>query len=337
MTIDGRAVLVTGGAGFIGSHLVDELVARGCRVRVFDDLSIGREENLAEANAAGEVELMRGDVRDPRAVQAAVEGVEVVMHLAVSCLRVSLYDPWESHDVNAGGTLAVLEAVKDMGLERFVYCSSSEVYGSAQSVPMAEGHPTEPTTVYGASKLAGEWYARAYGETHGLPVVVVRPFNTYGPREHHEGPHGEVIPKMALRALTGSPPLIFGDGRQTRDFTYVKDTVRGIVLAAESDDLVNRTVNIAYGREVSIARIAELIAEACGLDAEPVHTEARPADVRRHYADVTLAREALGWQAEVAIEDGIRRYVDWLTGTHPDAAALLQAEVERNWEAPSPR
>jgi UDP-glucose 4-epimerase len=335
--LDGRAVLVTGGAGFIGSHVVDALVERSCRVRVLDDLSVGRRENLAPAMAAGDVELLVGDVREADACAAAVDGMDVVLHLAVSCLRVSLYDPWSSHTINAGGTLAMLQAAAEQGLERFVYSSSSEVYGSARSVPMSEDHPTEPTTVYGASKLAGEWYALAFNETQDLPVTVVRPFNSYGPREHHKGPSGEVIPRMTVRALAGQAPVIFGDGRQTRDFTYVTDTVRGLFAATESDELVGRRVNIAFGREVSIARIAELVCAAVGTDLEPEYQAERPADVHRHYADVTLAREVLGFEATIPIEEGVERYVAWARAELGDSGELGTEEAARNWEAPSPR
>jgi UDP-glucose 4-epimerase len=336
MQIDGKRVLVTGGAGFIGSNLVDGLVARGCRVRVVDDLSVGREENLAEAQAAGDVEFVRADIRDRDAMLDAVDGIDIVMHLAVSCLRVSLYNPWESHEVNAGGTLAVLDAAKERGVERFLYCSSSEIYGTAQTAPMSESHPAEPTTVYGASKLAGERYALAYWLTDELPVLVVRPFNTYGYREHHSGPSGEVIPKMVVRALAGRAPVIFGDGEQTRDFTFVTDTVRGLIAACECDELLGDAVNVAYGREVTIREIAELVSRACGLDGEPEYTERRPADVDRHYADVTKARTRFGYEAAIPIDEGITRYVEWFRERHPDVAeiaAMAEREQLRNWEA----
>ena len=331
MRIDGKPVLVTGGAGFIGSNLVDALLDRGCRVRAVDDFSVGSEENLADASRRG-AEVVRADVRHTEAMRQAADGMEVVMHLAVSCLRVSLYDPWASHDVNAGGTLALCEAVKDLGIERFLYCSSSEAYGSALHAPMDERHPTEPTTVYGASKLAGEWYAMGYLRQYGLPVVVARPFNTYGPREHVVGPSGEVIPKMTLRALNGRAPVVFGSGKQTRDFTYVTDTVAGLIAAVETDALVGEIVNVAYGREVTIARIAELVCAATGTQLEPVHAEARPADVDRHYADVSRIHAATPWRAEIPIEDGIERYVGWFVEHNPDHAQLLERETERNWE-----
>jgi UDP-glucose 4-epimerase len=335
MDIDGRRVLVTGGAGFIGSSVVDLLAPRAELVRVVDDLSAGRLENLADASAAGTVEFVEADVRDRDAMLAACQGIDAVLHLAVSCLRVSLYSPWESHDVNAGGTLATLEAALESGVERFLYCSSSEVYGTALHAPMDESHPTLPTTVYGGSKLAGEAYALAFWQTHGLPVVVVRPFNTYGYREHHEGPHGEVIPKMVARALNGLPPLIFGDGSQSRDFTFVTDSARGIVEALSSDELVGDVVNVAFGREISIRSIADAVCALCAPELEPVFDEPRPADVRRHFANIEKARRVLGFEPEVEFERGLELYVTWLRNRYPDARVLLEGEVDRNWHAPA--
>jgi UDP-glucose 4-epimerase len=332
MRVEGRHVLVTGGAGFIGSNLVDRLLERGARVRVIDDLSTGKHQNLALARELG-AELRVADITDPQATAEAMRGIDIVAHLACSCLRVSLRAPRASHDVNAGGTLTVLEAAAAADVERFLYCSSSEAYGTAAADYMNEEHITQPTTVYGASKLAGEWYTMAYWRTHGLPCVVVRPFNTYGYREHVVGPSGEVIPKMTLRALSGKAPVILGDGEQTRDFTFVTDTVSGLLSAIEADDVVGEAVNIAYGQEVSIRRIADLVCAACDLDLAPIHAPARPADVRRHAADITKARERLGYVATIPIEEGIMRYVGWFREQHGhELEELLAHDQQRNWE-----
>jgi len=324
----GRRVLVTGGAGFIGSHLVDDLLAAGARVRVLDDFSSGRRENLA---AAARAEVIEGDVGDDRALDRALDGVEVVMHLATRCVRLSLSDPEDVHRVNSHGTLRVLLAARRHGARRVVYVSSSEVYGSGVRVPMAEDHPLEPTTVYGATKLAGELYTQAMTRSFGLPTVVVRPFNTYGPRAHFEGVYGEVIPRFTVRLLNGRRPVIFGDGLQTRDFTYVTDTVRGLIAAASVREATGQVFNIARGEEVTVRRLAELLAKAIDPTLAPEYTEARPADVRRHWADVSRARAELGFAAPVGIEEGLSRYVAWFREAYPDPAACLRDEAVRNW------
>jgi UDP-glucose 4-epimerase len=333
MTATGRRVLVTGGAGFIGSHLVDALVARGDHVMVVDDLSVGSRANLAGHDGHGAVELHVGDVLDRERVQPLLAGVDTVFHLATQCVRVSLFDPEIVHKVNTEGTLRMLMAAAASGAHRFVYVSSSEAFGSAQQVPMAEDHPFDPTTIYGASKLAGEHYTTVFHRTHGLDTVIVRPFNTYGPRAHFEGAYGELIPKFVVRAMNGLRPIIFGDGKQTRDFTYVGDTVRGIMQAADAAVLVGRSVNVARGEEVSVNDIARLVLETCGRsDLQPEYGPERPADVRRHYANIARARRELGFEPEVAIADGIRRYVNWFRTTFPDPAILLSQEQPYNWK-----
>jgi UDP-glucose 4-epimerase len=323
----GQRVLVTGGAGFIGSHLVDGLLAGGARVRVLDDFSSGRRENLADARA----EVVEGDVCDERALERALADVAVVMHLATRCVRLSLSDPEDVHRVNSHGTLRVLQAARRHRVRRVVYVSSSEVYGSGVSVPMAEDHPLQPTTIYGATKLAGELYTQAMTHSFGLATVVVRPFNTYGPRAHFEGVYGEVIPRFTVRLLNGKRPVIFGDGLQTRDFTYVTDTVRGLIAAAGVREATGRVFNLARGEEVTVRRLAELLATAIDPTLGPEYTQARPADVRRHWADVTRARTELGFSAPVGIEEGLSRYVAWFRQAYPDPAACLRGEVVRNW------
>lgn len=241
----GKRVLVTGGAGFIGSHLVDAL--GDSHLRVLDDFSTGHAANLAHHGENSQVEIVRGDIRDAAAVAAAMQGVDVVFHLACRGVRHSIGNPRESHDVNAGGTLNLLEQARRAGVKRFVHVSSSEAYGTARYAPMDEHHPCFPETVYGAAKLAGEAYARAYHQTYGLPTVVVRPFNNFGPRSHFEGDSGEVIPRFAVWALCGKPPVIFGDGLQTRDFIYVAETAAWLCRIAECDPLIGQTVNLGSG------------------------------------------------------------------------------------------
>lgn len=327
-----RRVLVTGGAGFIGSHLVDALAARGDRVLVVDNLSVGSRANLQQHQGGDRVELHVADVLDGDRMTRLLDGVDVVFHLATQCVRLSLFDPEIVHKVNTEGTLRMLMAAVAAGVRRFVYVSSSEAFGSAQTVPMSEDHPFDPTTIYGASKLAGEHYSTAFHRTHRLDTAIVRPFNTYGPREHFEGAYGEVIPKFVVRVMNGKRPIIFGDGNQTRDFTFVADTVAGMLLAADTPGLTGRSVNIARGVEVSINEIARLVLEACGSSLEPEFGPERPADVRRHYGDISRARQELGFVPQVNIADGIGRYVEWFRATFPDPAALLPQEQPYNWQ-----
>jgi UDP-glucose 4-epimerase len=277
-----RRCLVTGGAGFIGSHLVDRLVAEGWAVTVLDDFSTGARANLADAQSRGEVRIVEGSIFDPQAIEAAMAGSEVVFHLAVRCVRRSLGEPLHNHEVNATGTLNVLEVARRRQVGRFIYCSSSEVYGNCGPGPLVETATVcEPATVYGAAKLAGEHYAKAYWQTYGLPTIVVRPFNTYGPRAHTSGDLAEVIPRFVIRVLNGLPPVIFGTGENGRDFTYVTETVRGIALAASCDALVGRAVNIAYGEMGTVRQVAEAIARLCGRSGlAPNFIEPRPGDLR---------------------------------------------------------
>lgn len=330
MKLVGKQVTVTGGAGFIGSHLVAEL-AHDNDVTVLDDFSTGRRENLQAVG--GYVRIRQVDISDRSALRGAMDNVEVFFHLAVSCLRTSIANPLHSHAVNDTGTLNLLLAADTSSLERFVYVSSSEVYGNAVRLPMDEDHPLQPTTPYGASKLAGEAYALAFFRTYGLPVTVVRPFNSYGPRAHLDGASGEVIPKFVARALAGMPLMIFGDGHQTRDYTWVEDTVAGIRLAAECDDLVGDCVNIAHGRAVSINTIASTVQELLRREVPIVHRPARPGDVRRQEAGVTRAQELLQFRANVDIREGLRRYIDSVRTLPGDPRSWLRHEQVENWKS----
>jgi UDP-glucose 4-epimerase len=308
LELRGRTILLTGGAGFIGSHLADAL--DDCMLRVVDDFSTGGEDNLKQRAAKGNLQIVPRDLCDRSALPELVKGVDVVFHLACRGVRHSIGHPLENHEVNATATLQLLEASRRAGVKRFIHVSSSEVYGTARSAPMDEDHPTFPETVYGASKLAGECYARAFQRTHGLPTVIIRPFNNFGPRSHHEGDSGEVIPRFVVWALNGSRPIIFGDGTQTRDFIYVEDTAYWLRRAAECDELVGQTVNLGSGTETSIRDLADIVYSVVAGEAiTPEFQPARPGDVRRHVAGIAKARTLLGFEPRISLREGIERLV----------------------------
>ncbi len=332
MSTSRSTIVVTGGAGFIGSELVAQLVAAGHHVTVVDNLVNGRRENLA-ALSRERVTLLEHDVRDVNGLVPYLENAARVFHLACLGVRHSLHSPVENHEVNATATLYLLKAARAAGVPRFVYVSSSEVYGTARWAPMTEEHPTYPCTVYGASKLAGECYARAFWSSYEYPTTVVRPFNTYGPRCHHEGDSGEVIPKFLLRCLAGKPMVVFGDGTQTRDFTYVSDTARGIILAGEADAAIGRTINLGNGHEIAINDLAGEIARAAGRpEAAIVHDRPRPGDVLRLYADMSLAKQLLAYEPTVSFADGLARLRGWYESQGVSPEALLEEETVRNWQ-----
>lgn len=331
--LQNSTVLVTGGAGFIGSHLVDGLLSADVReVRVVDNFVNGRRENLAAALGDPRTTLVVADIRDRAAMAAVLDGVDVVFHLACLGVRHSLHDPVENHSVNAEGTLLLLQAALAAQVSRFVHVSSSEVFGTAQRTPMDELHPTWPETVYGGSKLAGEAYARAHGRAYGLPVVVARPFNTYGPRSHFEGDSGEVIPRTIVRSLCGEPAIVFGDGEQTRDFMHVSDTSRGLIALASCEAAVGQTVNLGSGSETTINDLVTAIHWSVGPDSGGIERlEDRPGDVRRLLVDDTLMRTLTGFRPEVRLEDGIGELVWWFA-TRPEAPQeMLEAIEDRNW------
>lgn len=326
-------IVVTGGAGFIGSELVHQLHTRGDEVDVVDTLVSGSRQNLTDV-LGDRVRLHEADIRDDDAMRRVVHGADVVFHLACRGVRHSIHAPRENHDVNATATLQLLMHSRDSGVERFVHVSTSEVYGTARRTPMTEEHPTFPHTVYGASKLAGEGYARAFHATYGYPVVIVRPFNAYGPRSHHEGDSGEVIPRFMLRAMAGKPMVVFGDGSQTRDFTFVSDTARAILTAASTHEAIGETFNAGSGHEISILDLAQTIAKVTGTNASVVHDAPRPGDVLRLMADTTKMRTICGFEPRIGFEEGLALLQDWYVSSRADAESLLAGERVRNWEQP---
>lgn len=329
--LEGKRVLVTGGAGFIGSALVRQLADGGAYVIAVDNLINGKRENLTEVlDNRARLEVL--DIRDLEAMAKLMADIDIVYHLACLGVRHSIHDPAENHSVNASATLQLLEISKAMDVGRFVYVSTSEVYGTARHTPMTEEHPTMPHTVYGGSKLAGECYTRAYFDTYGYNTVVVRPFNAFGPRSHHEGDSGEVIPKFMLRAMAGQPMVIFGDGLQTRDFTFVADTARGILLAGLSEKALGETINLGQGKEITVRELANHIKiVTANPDAEVVYDDPRPGDVLRLFADAGKAKALLGFAPRVGLAEGLELLREWYAGLDQAPATLLEQEIRHNW------
>lgn len=328
--------LVTGGAGFIGSHLVDRILAEGHSVVALDNFASGKRANLADASKSSRFALIEGSVLSEDDVRRAMQGADVVFHMAVECVRKSIGDPVSNHHINATGTLMTLEAARREGVSRFVYCSSSEVYGNSSAGALNEDDTVcAPTTVYGAAKLVGELYTMAYLRSYNMPVTVVRPFNAFGPREHDQGVLAEVIPRFVIRVLNGRAPIVFGDGSQGRDFTYVTDTADGLWRAAAQDALVGQTVNIGWGRMVSVREVAEEILRQTGRnDIAVEHAPERPGDIQSLIADVAKANSMLGFAPRVNFAEGVGRYLAWFKQTYADPSNMLEAD-HRNWAMPT--
>ena len=325
-------VLITGGAGFIGSELVRQCLSKSHQVTVVDNLINGKKENLDGLDSKN-YSLNVLDIRNQDAVRSLIQGSDIVYHLACLGVRHSIHAPSENHSVNATATLDLLKMCRDASVPRFVYVSTSEVYGTAKTVPMTEEHPTLPHTVYGGAKLAGECYTRAYYDTYKYPTTVIRPFNSFGPRSHHEGDSGEVIPKFILKALTNQPLVIFGDGTQTRDFTFVEDTARGIMEIGLSDRSVGETFNLGSCAEISISDLAKLVKEILPQSkSEIIHEAPRPGDVRRLYADSTKAHKTIGFAPKVAMRDGLMQLIEWYKKQPQTPEELLKSEKTFNWK-----
>lgn len=298
--------LVTGGAGFIGSHLVETLVARGEQVRVLDNFSTGRWENLSAVR--DQIEVVEGDVRDPLAVQQAVDGVEVVAHLAaIVSVERSLQNPQETVEVNVGGTLNLLDESRRIGVSRFLFASSAAVYGDHSELPLREDLPLRPLSPYAASKVAGEALCHAYQAAYGLSTVILRFFNIYGPRQDPHSPYSGVISIFVGRMQRGLPPVVYGDGLQTRDFVYVGDVVAALIRAGERDGTAGAVVNIARGEETSVLRLVALLNQALGAALEPEFAPPRAGEIRRSAGDPRRAQSILGWRPTVGLAEGLSR------------------------------
>jgi nucleoside-diphosphate-sugar epimerase len=309
------SVVVTGGAGFIGSHLAASLAADGHAVRVLDNFSTGRRANLD--GIEGHLKVVEGDLRDPRVVAAATAGAEVVYHLAaLPSVARSVADPRTCHEVNVDGTLNVLLAAVDAGARRLVYASSSSVYGDTAVLPKHEDMPVSPRSPYAAAKLAGEAYCRSFARVYPLETVCLRFFNVFGPRQDPGSQYAAVVPRFATRMLAGRPAEVTGDGRQTRDFTYVANAVHACRLAATAGpDAVGETMNVGCGDRISVLDLVELVNDLLGERVEPVFTPARPGDVRDSQASIEAAERLLGYRPLVGVREGVATTVRWFADT----------------------
>jgi UDP-glucose 4-epimerase len=307
--------LVTGGAGFIGSHLTDALVAGGGHVRVLDDLSSGQREHVHR-----DAELIEGSITDPDTVARAVEGCEVVFHLgAHGAVARSLANPLRSNEANVHGTLAVLTGARDAGVRRLVFASSSSVYGGAATVPTPESAALRPRSPYAVSKLAAEWYVRVFAELFAIETVALRYFNVFGPRQRPDSTYAAVIPLFASALLQNEAPTVHGDGTQSRDFTYVADVVAANLAAAiaPADVCSGNAYNVAPGSTTSLLELLDVLGTITGCHPSPTFVDPRPGDVRLSQADASAARRDLAWQPTWSLDAGLREVVAWLHTREP--------------------
>ncbi len=302
--------LVTGGAGFIGSHIVDALVARGDTVRVLDNLSTGNRDNLAEV--AGQVEFIEGDVSDQAAVAGAIQNVDYVFHqAALASVPRSVEAPLDSHHACVTGTVNLLDQARQAGVRRVVYAASSSAYGDQPTSSKRESDLPSPLSPYAAAKLASENYCHAFYHTYGLETVCIRYFNVFGPRQDPDSPYSAVIPLFITRLLAGESPLVYGDGLQSRDFTYVANVVQGNLLAVTAEQAAGKTINVANGRSTDLLSLIRLLNQFLEVDVQPAHEPPRAGDVRESLADISLARKVLGYEPRVGFEEGLRRSIDY--------------------------
>jgi UDP-glucose 4-epimerase len=326
-------ILITGGAGFIGSHLVDELLKLNFNVRVIDNLINGSLENLTEANKSPKFQFIRGDILDDRDREIAIENVDYVFHLACLGVRQSLKDPFLNHRVNSEGTLKMLESSRKHSVKHFFYISSSEIYGKTNIFPITEEALPNPLTVYGASKFTGEKYALAYLQSFGLKSTVFRFFNNYGPRAHYEGDAGEIIPRSIVYLLYDKQPVIFGDGTITRDFFFVRDTANALIdLFNIRDRIVGETINIGTGIEVTLKDLIEKILKIMNQGSIGIrYLQGRPADVPRLWVDSKKFNSFTNFKSSYSLERGLRKTIEYYTKlkTQKD---LLKGIVEENWK-----
>jgi nucleoside-diphosphate-sugar epimerase len=301
--------LVTGGAGFIGSHLAEELVRRGHRVRVADSLITGKRSNLDHIKG---IEFLEGDLADIDVARTAVDGCEYVLHqAALPSVPRSVNDPLTSNRANVDATLNVLLASRDAGVKRLVFAASSSAYGDTPTLPKHENMPANPLSPYALQKVIGEEYLRMFSRLYGLETVAIRYFNVFGPRQDPSSPYSGVISVFATALLENRPPTIFGDGNQTRDFTYVANVVDGVLRACDAPRASGEIINVATGGRISLNQLFEEMRKLVGASITPVYEESRKGDVRDSQADIAKARELLGYEPIVSFEDGLRQTLEW--------------------------
>ena len=310
--------LITGGAGFIGSHLAEELVRRGERVRVVDNLVTGKRQNLAHLP---KVEFLEGDLADVEVARRAVQGVDYVLHqAAIPSVPRSVKDPITSNRANVDASLNVLVAARDAGVRRVVYAGSSSAYGNAAALPKAESMPTGPLSPYALQKLVAEQYCQMFTQLYGLETVTIRYFNVFGPRQDPSSPYSGVISLFVRALVEGRSPTIYGDGSQTRDFTYVANVVDGVLRACQAPEASGEVINVATGGRISLNDLFRVLRDLIGADVDPTYAEPRAGDVRDSQADIQKARRLLGYQPLVTLEEGLGKTVEWFRATQATPA-----------------
>lgn len=315
--------LVTGGAGFIGSNTVDELVRRGHSVVVLDDLSSGKEDNLAEIR--NKITIIKGSITDIEVVRKAMHEAEHVLHLAArTSVPRSLKDPIETNKINIDGTLNVLVAAKELKVKRVVFAASSSAYGETATLPKVETMQPEPISPYGVTKYVGELYGQTFGRCYGLENVALRYFNIFGPRQDPGSPYSGVLAKFCVAFLEDSQPVVFGDGEQTRDFTYVDNAVQANLLACEAPNVSGRVFNVGVGGRVSLNQVLRELGKITGKKLEAKYEPPRDGDIRDSQADISQAQEFLGYQPHVTFEEGLERTFEWYRETQAKAAAKTE-------------
>lgn len=303
--------LVTGGAGFIGSNIAEYLVGQGRRVRVFDNFSSGKRDNVRAL--AGKAEIIEGDLRDPEAIQHAMDGVRYVLHLgAIPSVIRSVEDPRTTHEANVTGTLNLLLAAREAGVRRVVFSSSSSVYGDTPTLPKREDMPPLPLSPYAVHKITGEYYCRIFWQLYGLETISLRYFNVFGPRQDPQSHYAAVIPRFITAILKGEAPTIFGDGAQTRDFSHIENVIDANVLACQAPkEALGESFNIACGGRVSLLDLVGTVNKILGKNLKPKFDPPRPGDILHSQADISKAEKLFGWKPRVGFSDGIAKTIAW--------------------------